>query len=336
MIYVFGNYKLDTLNYELYDDGNLCKLDPRAFKVLIYLIEHRDHIVSREELVEHLWPGQIISEAVINNCIKAARKAIGDSGEGQHTIRTLYGRGYRFMAEAQGQSPVTPMFHASQPHDGHAPSSPVRSSVDPPSPSQNVLVGDYGVVTVLCGALENHEALSASLGFEVTQSLRRTFFALAQEEAKRHEGAFKFFGADGFLMVFGLPVVHEDHVRRSLLAGLSLQERLYASCSALEPQPPVDATVRMGLHTGLIEIKSQRDHRPLASLTKSETTALAIRLHYQAKGGKLLTSKATIPYIQEMITYVEHGAFPMPGHAQPIMAYRICGLAAATTDLSNA
>jgi DNA-binding winged helix-turn-helix (wHTH) protein len=345
MIYTFGNYKLDTLNYELYDDGNLCKLEPRAFAVLIYLIEHRDHIVSREELLENLWPGQIISEAVVNNCIKTARKAIGDSGEGQHKIRTLYGRGYRFVAEAQEQGSAiafreastfvsTPIFKESQPHGGR-PSSSVLSSVDSTSASQNVLVGDYGFVTVLCGTLENLEAPRDCLGFEVTQGLRRTFFTLAQEEAERYDGAFKFWGADGFLMLFGLPAVHEDHARRAVLAGLRLQERLQESCGALKTQPLVDITVRMGLHTGPIEIKSQINNIGLAPLAKSETTALAIRLHYHARAGKLLASKATIPYVQEMVKYIEHGAIPMPERPQLFMAYRICGLATSSTDLRN-
>jgi DNA-binding winged helix-turn-helix (wHTH) protein len=332
MIYTFGNYRLDTANYELYEGGNLCRLETRAFEVLIYLVEHRDHVVSRDELMENLWPGHHIKDEVIRNAIKAARKAIGDSGDGQHKIRTVHGRGYRFVADAQEQCTGTSTLNQSRPHNGHAPLSSVRLSVDPTAAPQDVFVGDYEFMTVLCGTLENLEALVSGLGFQGTQDLRRTFFALAQEEAERHEGTFKFFGADGFLVLFGLPVAHADHVRQSVLAGLRIQERLYESCAVLDGQPPVEATVRMGVHTGLIEIENQRDHLELTSLSKSETTALAIRLHYQARRGEFLTSKATLPYVEDMVKYVEHDAIPVPGHAQPIMVYRICGLATSSTD----
>jgi class 3 adenylate cyclase len=88
----------------------------------------------------------------------------------------------------------------------------------------------------------------------------------------------------------------------------------------------------MGVHTGLIEIENQRDHLELTSLSRSETTALAIRLHYQARRGEFLTSKATLSYVEEMVKYVEHGAIPVPGHAQPITVYQICGLATSSTD----
>ena len=91
MIYTFGTYRLDTQTCELCCGDALCKLEPRVFAVLMYLVENRDHVVSRDELVDNLWPGQVISEAVLNNCIMTARKVLRDSGEDQQTIRTHYG-----------------------------------------------------------------------------------------------------------------------------------------------------------------------------------------------------------------------------------------------------
>jgi DNA-binding winged helix-turn-helix (wHTH) protein/class 3 adenylate cyclase len=334
MIYVFGDCKLDTLNAELYRDGQLCKLEPRAFELLIYLIEHRDHVVSREELLAHLWPGQSISEGVINNGIKRARQAIGDSGEGQHKIRTLYGRGYRFVAETQERGSAeallqaapdapNPGFKSSRPLAGPMSSSPLAAFVDPGASSQNVLVGDYGAVTVLCGTLDPLE-MPSGVDMLVSQRLRRTFFALVQREAQRHGGVFKFFGPDGFLMLVGQPVAHPDHARRAILAGLRLQKSLHENCAALDIHPPGNVTVRMGLHTGLIEIRDLGDPIGVASLTKAVTTALAIQLLYHAKAGNFLTSKAALPYVQHLANYVEHGAIPMPGHTQRLMTYRIC------------
>jgi len=98
MIYVFGDYELDTTLYELRYAGEPRKMEPRVFNVLAYLIQHRDHVVSREELLDHLWPGLFTSESLLNNCIMEARKAVADNGQVQRVIRTIHGRGYRFIA----------------------------------------------------------------------------------------------------------------------------------------------------------------------------------------------------------------------------------------------
>jgi DNA-binding winged helix-turn-helix (wHTH) protein/class 3 adenylate cyclase len=338
MIYTFENYQLDTQTYELHCGNTLCKLEPRVFAVLMYLVENRDHIVTRDELVDNLWPGQAISEAVLNNCIMTARKALGDSGEGQQTIRTHYAQGYRFVAEVIEQLPDrvlseaamsanTPLFTVLPSSGATTPSSPSMPLSDGSSPSQNVLAGDYGFVTVLCGSLEHPEALPQSAGGDAIQHLRQAFFELAQEEAEQHGGTFRYFGADGVLMVFGLPVAQEDHAQRAVLAGLNLQERLRESCLALDTLAAVELTARLGLHTGPRTLSCMTDHLESSSLTRADITTLAIRLHHLAKAGKLLTSKTTIPFVQEIVEMVEYGAVRMPGHAEPMMTYRICGLA---------
>ena len=156
MIYTFGSYHLNTQTYELHCNDDLCKMDTRAFDVLRYLIEHRDHTVSRDELLENLWPDQSVSEGLITNCIMTARRAIGDSGGGQEKIRTLYNAGYRFVAAVEEQHPVatwgegvsvapTPIFRHEEPDlhttgDVFVASSPASSS----SP-QNVLGGGLPV-----------------------------------------------------------------------------------------------------------------------------------------------------------------------------------------------
>ena len=98
MIYVFEDYELDTQLYELRQAGQLRKLEPQVFNVLTYLLEHRDRVVTKQELLDSLWSDQFISEVTLNHRLMAARKAIGDSGRAQRCIKTLHGRGYRFIA----------------------------------------------------------------------------------------------------------------------------------------------------------------------------------------------------------------------------------------------
>ncbi len=103
MIYQFGEYELDLELFQLRHTGALCKLEPKAFNVLCYLIEHRDRIVPKEELLNELWDSPYISDAALNSCIMAARRAVGDSGNIQHVIKTQRGRGYRFIAQITEQ-----------------------------------------------------------------------------------------------------------------------------------------------------------------------------------------------------------------------------------------
>jgi DNA-binding winged helix-turn-helix (wHTH) protein len=98
MIYLFGEYELDSDVFEIRCAGSLCKLEPKAFNVLLYLIQNHDRIVSKEELLSQLWDDQYISDAALNSCIMSARKAVGDSGTTQQVIQTHRSRGYRFIA----------------------------------------------------------------------------------------------------------------------------------------------------------------------------------------------------------------------------------------------
>jgi TolB-like protein len=81
----------------------------------LYLLEHRDRVVSREELCNQVWPGQIVSQATLEGVIRLVRKAVGDDGRTQSVIQTLHGHGYRFIApvderlqaEPDGKAPET-------------------------------------------------------------------------------------------------------------------------------------------------------------------------------------------------------------------------------------
>src|ERR671935_286015 len=93
-IYSFGEWILDTRLYELRCAGKPLKLEPKVLDVLWYLIEHRDRVVSNEELIGRLWPGQFIENATLARYIVEARQVIGDNDKVQRCIKTLRHRGY--------------------------------------------------------------------------------------------------------------------------------------------------------------------------------------------------------------------------------------------------
>ena len=101
MRYAFDDYILDTQRYELHRADKRVPLRPKPFEVLAYLLAHRDRIVPKDELLEHLWAGQFVGDATLNTCIKEVRRAIGDRGAVPRLLRTVRGRGYRFVAPVE-------------------------------------------------------------------------------------------------------------------------------------------------------------------------------------------------------------------------------------------
>ena len=99
MIYQNPNFSLDTQLYLLERIGEQVEVEPQVFDLLIDLIENRNRVVARDELLDQLWKGRVVSESALTARLKAARKAVGDSGSTQNIIQTIHGRGYRFIAD---------------------------------------------------------------------------------------------------------------------------------------------------------------------------------------------------------------------------------------------
>ena len=101
MIYRFGEFELDLARAELRADGQPCPLEPQVFALLALLVENRERLVSKDELVEKVWDGRVVTDAAIASRVKSARQALGDSGREQRYIRTVHSRGFRFVAEVK-------------------------------------------------------------------------------------------------------------------------------------------------------------------------------------------------------------------------------------------
>ncbi len=98
MRFRFGPFELDDQCFELRREGRVLELEPKVFDLLVYLLRHRDRVVSKDELIGELWEHRAVSESVLTRCISLARRALDDAGEKQQIIQTHYGRGYRFIA----------------------------------------------------------------------------------------------------------------------------------------------------------------------------------------------------------------------------------------------
>lgn len=104
MRFVFGPYVLDAGRRELSRLGEAVHLEPQVFDLLLHLIENRDRVVSKEDLLSAVWKGRIVSESTLSNRINAARHVLGDSGERQEFIKTVARRGLRFVGAVREES----------------------------------------------------------------------------------------------------------------------------------------------------------------------------------------------------------------------------------------
>jgi DNA-binding winged helix-turn-helix (wHTH) protein len=335
MLYTFGDYELDMQRYELRCAGKLLKIEPQVFDVLVYLIQHRDRTVARQELIEHLWPEQYISDAVLSYCIMAARKAVGDSGRMQRIIKTVHGRGFRFVVPLQERdhAPSAPEGLTTTVTPGHTETQQSDSALLETAPyaaasplHADVPLGASPLMTVLCATLSNVTVLDDQLGFDALQRLRQAFFALAQQLAQHYQGTLQFFGADGILVLFGGMDAGADHARRAVLAALELQRRLlalYPDCGAAHV---TRAAVRMAIHSGLVAIDRLADAQPIATTTMGETMHLATWLQYVTEPGTLLTSEATVRLLQGEVRYTARREVHVPGQPHPVTTYTICSV----------
>ncbi len=105
-VFHFGSFVLDVDRGALLRDGEEVKLRPKAFDVLRYLVEHRGRVISRDELLDAIWPDVVVTEDAVTQCLIDVRRAIGDTS--QRKIRTVTKRGYVFEETVTEQSRPEP------------------------------------------------------------------------------------------------------------------------------------------------------------------------------------------------------------------------------------
>jgi TolB-like protein/DNA-binding winged helix-turn-helix (wHTH) protein len=125
MKYRFSDFEIDLSQHELRQGGLSVHIEPQVFDLIVHLVRNHDRVVSKDELIDTVWKGRIISEAAFSSRINGARRVLGDNGTDQLFIRTLHRRGFRFVGDVQTAARPDP--------------SAVRLAPDSSDPPGNVL-----------------------------------------------------------------------------------------------------------------------------------------------------------------------------------------------------
>lgn len=163
MIYRFDRFELDLAKVELRTGGLPHPLEPQVFALLAFLVEHRERLVSRDEIFEKVWDGRIVSDSALSSRIKSARKALGDDGRAQRFIKTVHGQGFRFVAEVQVRRDEAKSHSLVSTEPGEMATSPATTPDAASRPSIAVLpfrlVGEAGAYVTIADGLP-HELIT--------------------------------------------------------------------------------------------------------------------------------------------------------------------------------
>ena len=130
VVFEFENFSLDSERRELNREGKLLALEPQVFDLLLYLVENRNRLVSKDDVLAAVWGGRLVSESTLTSRMNSVRSAIGDTGGQQRLIRTIPRKGFRFVGDVR----------EARPNPINAPATSPRAATRPPDkPSIAVL-----------------------------------------------------------------------------------------------------------------------------------------------------------------------------------------------------
>lgn len=158
-VYAFDEFELDVPGFELRRSGSSVPLEPQVFEVLAFLVQNAGRALSKQELLDHVWPERYVTEAALNSRIMVARKALGDNGQEQRYIKTVHGRGYRFAGILEEETPGDGEAAAAASATALLPTTPV--AFDTPATS---FVGREGDLERLMGLITSDCSLLSIVG----------------------------------------------------------------------------------------------------------------------------------------------------------------------------
>jgi len=339
MIYIFGAYEFDTGRRVLRRAGTPVDLEPKVFDLLTHLIQHHDQFVSRDELYAQLWPQQYVSDAALTYCVAEARKAVGDNGRAQRVIKTVHGRGYRFIApvaerlpdSAPGEAAITlpplPVIDITPPAitGQSAPAFPLQPTETTESAWSvpATLGAERRQLTVLwcrgVAASVHSRPLDPEELHQVMQDVQR----VCDQVIQRFDGWIAQHFGDGFVVYFGYPRAHEDNARRAVHTALEIVGGMARLSQELKRQSGVEFTVHVGIHTGMVVISALGSGGRRAQPALGKTPHIAAQLASLAAPNTVAVSPATLQLVEGYFVCRALGAHILDNASESLVVYQV-------------
>ena len=255
-----------------------------------------------------LWENTFVDEANLTQHVYTLRKALGDRPNGQPFIETVPRRGYRLATSVR--EVVDAAFTNAAAGDVVRP--PTDPSAISLAASSLAPEGERKSGTVLDCRIANAAAVVERLGPVAARDLTRDLLKMAAEELGRYGGVITERRADGFVALFGAPVVHEDDGRRAVLAALGIRQR-FGRLAALESNQDEPINLRIGLSTGALVVTRTGSQAEAEYAAVGEPARVADLLQQLASPGMALISDATRRAVDGYIDTVPSGSHDAAG-----------------------
>jgi class 3 adenylate cyclase len=332
----FADFRLDPDNACLWRGMQPIALTPKAFDVLHYLVTHPDRLVTKDTLLDAVWPETAVSDVVVRVAIGEVRRVLGDTVQAPRFIATVHRRGYRFVAPVAEHTEEVP-----------GPAGPV-----PPAVPQTPLVAPPGAaappgalappeaerrhLTVLFCDLVDSTTLAGHLDPEDLREVVRAYHQTCAAVMHQYDGYIAQYLGDGILVYFGYPRAHEDDAQRAVRTGLGMLRAMDALNTRLALPPGDRLAVRLGIHTGLVVVGEVGEGSRQEHLALGETPNLAARLQGLAVPNTLVISAATWQLLSGFFACQALGPRRLHGRTQPLEVYEVLAETTARSRLEAA
>ncbi len=329
MIYAFGDCEFHSELYTLTRAGQQIHLRPKVYRTLTYLIEHRDRVVSKDELGNSVWDGRFVSNTTIESTVKAVRRAAGDSGEVQRVIKTLTRQGYRFVAPIESISTTqqvapspkdTPLGLFTDQTGGFGDQQDTVELVDVGSVQPECTKRQLTVM--FCGVRLTTKEVTA-LDSEDRRDAIRSIRELCDPIIRHYEGYLSQVTADGLWVYFSYPRAQEDAACRAVSAGLEIIAAVKVLKSRLVTEHGIDLIIRVGIHTGQALAGGATPKGDKEQLTLDDTPSIAARLQLQGDSDTVIITEPTLHLVDGFFVCSDLGQQTVSDTAEPVTCYRV-------------
>jgi len=308
MLFSFENYVLDTDRRELRRGSAVIAVQPQVFDLLEYLILNRERVVTKDDMLDAIWGGRIVSESALTTRINAARTALGDNGEEQRLIRTLPRKGIRFAGVVR---------EAHESLDTNAVPVTENGVKEPIVPRQEGPVIDARRQLTVASCELLHGGDIARMDPEDLRDIMQAYHNCVVATSRRHDGFVAARSlANPVLICFGFPVAHEDDAERAVRCGLELIADVKALASSLPLQS------RVGIATGIVVVSGLEHSREEYNVV-GETSNLAARLQSVAEPDSVILADSTRRLLGNLFELQHVKSRRLKGATQPVLAWLV-------------